>query len=828
MATELSDSDVGPGATAPSEAGPALDWGRALRITLFLFVVIAALGLARDVLRPLALAALLALILSPIAKFIEGRGLPRAAAATLTVFAAVGAFVAAAAVVGVQLAALARDLPRYQGMLDAKLAGLIAHDNPLSRAAMALRRAAEVLLASEGELARPRVQVAIVGDPIERIAKALSPYIEAGGIAAIVLILVLFLLLRRDDMSDRMIRLFGQRKIGLTTRTADEATRRVSRYLAAFTAINAMYGTVIGLGLWAIGVPLAALGGALAGVLRFVPYIGPAAGFVLPLLLAVVMTPDWQAPVLVVLLYAVVAAALVGWIEPVVYGRSTGVSRVALLVSAMFWTWLWGPLGLLLSTPLTVTLAAAASFVPGFGVVATLLREDPGLYEYLRLYRRLLADDGDGVRRLLDGAIETSSQAEVFDTMLLPALVKTQLDHSLGEITDKERDQVCRAVDDFLDELEWRADIAVKTYTPGRPAQGNGDAPPHRIEIAGWVRPGTGDGLVLRMLNLLLAPWQRTLVLFSVDPEPLAAGTALAQLKPAVVIVSEALVSERVATRELATLLQRQARDTALIVGRWELLSEAAPAADGTAAATAGDETHSLAEARDRVLAHLQQPAEVVRRTVIALAEDDRETADYLFERFRSLQTIEQVCTLLIEPVLRRIRERRLGGELDEATALAQCRFFVDKLHEPVTAVRSPSPGARRALVACPDAAQESVRLMMLTLLLRERGWDVLYVGNSVDVERVTSVAASLQPALAVFSTRGRDATRLRDAVDRGLREEPRAVPRHTVYFIADDTVALDRVGAEPGLSFLPDDIREALRLVDQGAGSAKSRRTAR
>ncbi len=813
MVVEVTDSRP---AGQPVGERAAPDWGQALRVTLFVFLVIASLALARDVLRPLALAALIALILSPISKFIEGRGIPRPVAATLTLLAALGIFISAAAVVGVQLAALARDLPKYQGMLDSKLASLVAHDNPMSRAAMSLRRAAEVLLSSNGELARPRVNVAIVGDPLERIVAAAGPYLEAGGIAAIVLVLVLFLLLKRDDMSDRIIRLFGQRKIGLTTRTADEATRRVSRYLAAFTAVNALYGVVIGLGLWAIGVPLAALGGAMAGVLRFVPYVGPAAGFLLPLGLSIVMTPDWQAPVLVVVLYASVAAALVSWIEPVVYGKSTGVSRVALLVSAMFWTWLWGPLGLLLSTPLTVTLAAAASFVPGFGVVATLLREEAGLYDHLRLYRRLLAEDDEGALRLIESAIESSSQAEVFDTMLLPALVKMQFDHSLGEITDKERDHVARAIDDFLDELEWRSDIAVRTYTPGRLSNDSAAAGPLRIEVAGWVRPGSHDGLVLRMLNLLLAPWERSVVLFSAEAGAAPAGAALAQLKPAVVVVSEALDSDRGTSRELGALLQRQARETALVVGRWELLSAAAPALAAAASATPSAGAHSLAEARDQVLAHLQQPAEVVRRTVVALDADDRETADYLFERFRSQHSIEEICALLIEPTLRSIRERRLAGALDEAVSLAQCRFFIDKLREPVTAVRSPSQNAPRALVACPDAAQESVRLMMLTLLLRERGWDVLYVGNTVEIARVGDVAASLQPTVALFSTRGRDTARLRESVDRALERLTGQPPQHSVYFVADDTVALAPDALESGLNLLPDDIRESVRVIEQ------------
>src|SRR5208337_1464878 len=168
-------------------------------------------------------------------------------------------------------------------------------------------------------------------------------------------IAVLFMLMNREDVGDRIVQLFGQRQINLTTRTMGEIGQRISRYLAMITLVNAGYGLIVGLGLWAIGVPYAVLWGCLAAMMRFIPYVGAAVAFLLPLVFAVAHFPGWSQPLEVIALFGAVEVAL-NYLEPVIYGKTTGVSALGLLVAAMFWTWLWGLLGTLLSTPMTLCL----------------------------------------------------------------------------------------------------------------------------------------------------------------------------------------------------------------------------------------------------------------------------------------------------------------------------------------------------------------------------------------------------------------------------------------------------------------------------------------
>ena len=210
------------------------------------------------------------------------------------------------------------------------------------------------------------------------------------------------MLMGREDLSDRIVGLFGHRQVSLTTRTMEEIGQRISRYLATFALVNSGFGLVIGVGLWLIGVPFAVLWGCLAAMLRFIPYVGPAVAFVLPLVFSFAHFPGWTQPLEVVALFAVVEVALNSFLEPVIYGKTTGVSALGLLVAAMFWTWLWGTMGLLLSTPLTVCLAVLGKYVPSLRFFAALLGEEAELEPDVRLYQRLVALDRDGATEVVD------------------------------------------------------------------------------------------------------------------------------------------------------------------------------------------------------------------------------------------------------------------------------------------------------------------------------------------------------------------------------------------------------------------------------------------
>ncbi len=235
---------------------------------------------------------------------------------------------------------------------------------------------------------------------LAQVRSTVGPYLEFLGVCSFVLILVLFMLMGREQLSDRIIGLFGHHHVSLTTRTMQEIGHRISRYLASFTLVNSGFGLCIGVGLGIIGVPFAALWGCLAAMLRFIPYVGTAVACVLPLSFSFAFFPGWVQLLEIVALFAVVEAALTSFLEPVFYGRTTGITALGLLVAAMFWTWLWGLLGLLLSTPLTVCLAVLGKYVPSMWVFAALLSEDAELEPDVQFYQRWSRSTERGRSRL--------------------------------------------------------------------------------------------------------------------------------------------------------------------------------------------------------------------------------------------------------------------------------------------------------------------------------------------------------------------------------------------------------------------------------------------
>jgi predicted PurR-regulated permease PerM len=535
-------------------------------LTIIVFVVVASMSLAQEVLKPLALSVLLVFILAPLARFLERRGLPRVPAVTCTVLVTLGTLLLVGYIVGKQMVTLANDLPKYQERIDAKMGSLApTGENALSRASKVIHHVAEVL----GPQARKDVaEVKVLADYTywERLESAAGSYLGFLAIGSIILILVLFLLLHREDMSDRIVRLFGTRKIGLTTRTMDEAGRRISRYVAAFAAVNSAYGFVIGLGLWAIGVPVPVLWGALSAVLRFIPYVGPAAAFLMPLALSVVVSEGWREPLLVVGLFGILEVFAANVLEPVIYGKTTGVSAVGLLVAAMFWAWLWGPVGLLLSTPLTVCLAVVGKYVPGLSGFSTLLGEEPALEDPLRLYQRLLAVDRVGARAILDAVMQKGLPEVAFDEVLIPVLAKAELDFTRKEVNEEDRDLVWRAIDDFLDELEWKAGLSPRLVSPGA-VEVASPAPHGAILAFGTVE--TADVLVLRMLNLLLDSWGCGLEIVTDSASSQEFADYAAGRSPTLIILSHLSPVGLTATRHMAKRLRQRLPELPVVVGLW-------------------------------------------------------------------------------------------------------------------------------------------------------------------------------------------------------------------------------------------------------------------
>ena len=343
--------------------------------------------LAADVLKPLSLAILLAFILDPLVRWLIHRGLPRSASVGLILILLFTLVGGTAYVVGGQFASLANELPTYKANIERKLTKLRPQsDSPLDKAKDALASLEESLRPEEASHAAP-VRVISENETVAQLQSFLGPFHTAIGFGGVVLLLLIFLMLESDDISDRIVQTVGWGKIGVTTKTMTQIGHVLSRYLATLALFNAAFGVVIGLGLWAIGLPSPALWGMLAAILRFVPYLGTIASFSLPELVSIAHFPGWTQPLLVLALFG--AAELVAnSIEPMLYGKSTGISPIGLLVAALFWTWLWGGLGLLLANALTVCLAVVGQSIPGFGFLGTLLKHEVEVAEDLRWYQR--------------------------------------------------------------------------------------------------------------------------------------------------------------------------------------------------------------------------------------------------------------------------------------------------------------------------------------------------------------------------------------------------------------------------------------------------------
>lgn len=408
---------------------------------LALALIVGMLWVAKTVLLPLALGIILAFALTPIVRAFDRARLPRAAGVALTMLLALGAVGAVGYVVFDQFAELSTQVTRYTSQMRQKVAQLRpGSDATLQQLTRTVDRVTEQLDDNAADLRRsqPVRVVSPRATPAERLSQVAHSIFEPIASAIIVIALVAFMLGQREDLRDRFIRLIGPDSVSLTTRLMDEAAYRVSQFLLWQTLINVAFGTIVGLGLWWIGVPYAALWGGLTAVLRFVPYVGTLLSVLMPASLAFAIFPGWAETLQTLGLFLTLDFVTAWFIEPLVFGRRTGVSSFALLVSALLWIWVWGPVGLLLATPLTVCIAVLGRHVRSLRFLAVIFAEEPALMPHVRFYQRLLARDEDEAALVVQQKREELGYVAVVEEVLLPALLLVRHHRSQSEISDED------------------------------------------------------------------------------------------------------------------------------------------------------------------------------------------------------------------------------------------------------------------------------------------------------------------------------------------------------------------------------------------------------
>lgn len=355
-------------------------------------LVVAGLYWLQAVLIPLALAVLLTFLLSPVVSTLQRRRLGRVASVLVTVFLALSILGGIGWTLTRQLAALADELPRYSLNIHHRIADLRGASKGGS--VEKVQKAVEDVV---GEIQKIDTPSAARQKPVAVVLEApsilvhLPSLLQSLASAGVVTVLVIFMLLERRDLRDRLIFLIGYRRMTATTQALDEAGSRISRYLLMQSIINGSFGVAVGLGLYLIGVPYAVTWGALAAALRFIPYLGAFIAMLLPLALSLAVFPGWLQPALVISLFFVLEPITGSVLEPWLYGQSAGVSPVALLIALTFWTWFWGPVGLLMATPLTVCLIVLGKHLPALRFIVVLMGDRPVIEAKARYYQRLLA-----------------------------------------------------------------------------------------------------------------------------------------------------------------------------------------------------------------------------------------------------------------------------------------------------------------------------------------------------------------------------------------------------------------------------------------------------
>ncbi|MBE7246929.1 MAG: AI-2E family transporter, partial [Actinomycetospora chiangmaiensis] len=621
--------------------------------------IIAALYFGRDIFIPIAIALLLSFVLTPLVNRLRRLRLPRLVAVGFSVLLTLGIVAAMATLIGIQAADLAGDVPRYRATIERKIEGL--RDSPVGHLAEYVANLGRALHDGGKEAGKeankeagvaekpaappqtapdqaPQPQkpmvVEVASTPpgtMEMLTTVLTPVMHPLATVGIVFVVLLFVLMQREDLRDRMIRLAGSSDLHRTTVAMDDAAKRLSRYFVVQLALNAAFGIVVGIGLYVIGVPNPVLWAIFSALMRFVPYLGAVLSAILPMALAAAVDPGWNMMIAVAILFVVLEPLTGQVFEPIVYGQSTGLSPFAVLVSALFWTWLWGPVGLLLSTPLTVCLVVLGRYVEHLEFLDVLFGDRPALTPVQNFYQRILAGDSEEVLGHAELILQDCALSSYYDDVVLKALELAARDAARGVLTARQKAAMRTALAELIADLADRSDTATGAAGQGGGESGGACSPlpmgpaPDGLAAA-WTRQGavlcvSGRGFLDEAAAAILAQiLEKRGIGARTVPFAEASAARIGRFEPGparmACVISLALDGEPTHLRRLIRRLKERMPGVPVLLGLWLVRDDDRAAVSAERAVGADKQAGSLRAVVEAVLDAAQEPETAESGTV--------------------------------------------------------------------------------------------------------------------------------------------------------------------------------------------------------------------
>ena len=546
--------------------------------------------------------------MSPVISALERLGLRRVPSVIFIVVLTFSLLATIGWITALQFTSLAKELPKYQGNIKQKIADVRAagKGGNLERVQKTVEEIKEEIQKPEEpakgkQNPRPVVVEAEQSTTFWPVPIAIGPLVERLASAGLSIVLVIFMLIRREDLRDRLIRLIGYSCMMVTTKALEDAGERISRYLLMQSIINSFFGLAVGVVLFLIDLPYAIFWGLLAAILRFVPYVGPWVAALMPTALGLAAFEGWIWPLVVIGLFVVLELFTNMVLEPLLYAGSAGVSEVALLVAVAFWTWLWGPIGLAMATPLTVCLVVLGKYVPQMEFITVLMSDEPVAENNVLYYQRLLATKQDDAAHIVEEYLKTNPPEQVYDEVLVPALNFARLDRERGSLTDADEQFVFQATRAIVENINSKQQAsALKTDGSGIAIEESSSLRP-KVPILGCPARDGADEVALLMFQQLLHSTRYDIELIAQEKLASEIVARAAEKKTGLVCIAAVQPGGLDQARYLCKRLRSQFPDVKIAVGLWGFQNNLEESRNSLLSAGADEVSTNLVETRDQI-----------------------------------------------------------------------------------------------------------------------------------------------------------------------------------------------------------------------------------